>query len=246
MNYIVFDLEFNQKHPDNKNLESPDLNFEIIQIGAIKLDNALNTLCTFNELVKPTVFSTIHPYVQKLTNITIDMVTQSNNFKKVFDKFIEFIGSDDYTLIVWGTGDLRELFRNMEFHQIPCSNLQAKYIDIQSYASSYFNYPRGNKIGLKNATNLLTIDIEKDFHNAFNDAYYTAKVFKSLYNKKMKRKSYKIPAKKTHKHANSKLDIEALFNQFEKIYNRNMTNQEKEIIRLAYMMGRTHQFIKDN
>lgn len=246
MNYIIFDLEFNQKHPDNKDLASPDLTFEIIQIGAVKLDNKFNTIDTFNKFIKPTVFSTIHPYVEELTNITIDMVTSCDTFPEVFNDFLKFIGSDKYTLIVWGTGDLRELFRNMQFHKIPFSHLQAKYIDIQSYASSYFNYPKGNKIGLKTAIDLLSITIEKDFHNAFNDAFYTAKVFESLYNKKMKAKLYSLPEKKSHTHANKKLDTNALFSQFEKIYNRPMNNEEKEIIRLAYMMGRTQQFIKNN
>lgn len=246
MNYIIFDLEFNQKHPDNKDLASPDLIFEIIQIGAIKLDSKFNEIATFNKFIKPTVFSTIHPYVEELTNITIDMVTSCDTFTKVFNDFLEFIGTDKYTLIVWGTGDLRELFRNMKFHKIPFSLLQPKYIDIQSYASSHFNYPKGNKIGLKNAIDLLSINIQKDFHNAFNDAYYTASIFTAIYKKEMKPKLYNLPTKKTCTHANKKLDIDALFLQFEKIYNRPMTNQEKEIIRLAYMMGRTHQFIKNN
>ena len=246
MNYIIFDLEFNQKHPDNKDIASPDLTFEIIQIGAIKLDKNFNTISIFNELIKPTVFSTIHPYVENLTNITLDMVNSCRTFPDIFNDFLKFIGNEKYTLVVWGAGDLRELFRNIEFHKIPLSSLNFNYIDIQGYASSYFKYPKGNKIGLKSAIELLNIDIEKDFHNAFNDAYYTSKIFKELYNKKLKPKAYKIPPKKIHSQPNQKLDLNALFAQFEKIYNRTMTIEEKEMIRLAYMMGKTRQFIKEN
>lgn len=70
MNYIIFDLEFNQNHPDNKDVATPNLIFEIIQIGALKINSNFEVIDNFNKLVKPTVYSTIHPYVEKLTNIT--------------------------------------------------------------------------------------------------------------------------------------------------------------------------------
>ena len=40
-----------------------------------------------------------------------------------------------------------------------------------------------------------------------------------------------------------KLDSKALINEFEKIYNRKMSKEEIQIIRLAYFMGKTKQFI---
>lgn len=243
MNYIIFDLEFNQKHPDNKDISST-LTFEIIQIGAIKLDKNFNTVDTFNELIKPTVYSAIHPYVENLTNITIDKVSSCKNFPEVYENFLKFIGSEKNILVVWGSGDLRELYRNIEFHNIENTLRNSKYIDIQNYASKYFNCPKGNKIGLKNAINLLNICTDKIFHNAFNDAYYTAEVFKCLYNTKIKSKFYKIPPKSPILQPKQELDTAALFSQFEKIYNRSMTIEEKEIIKLAYMMGKTKQFIK--
>lgn len=51
MHYIVFDLEFNQDIPS---LREPEPNrtrypFEIIQIGAVKLDASFQTISTFNK-----------------------------------------------------------------------------------------------------------------------------------------------------------------------------------------------------
>ena len=40
-----------------------------------------------------------------------------------------------------------------------------------------------------------------------------------------------------------KLDSLSLIKEFEKIYNRKMSSEEVEIIRLAYFMGKTKQFI---
>lgn len=40
------------------------------------------------------------------------------------------------------------------------------------------------------------------------------------------------------------IDFEQLVAQFAKMYNRDMSPEEVEIIKLAYLMGKTHQFLK--
>lgn len=47
-----------------------------------------------------------------------------------------------------------------------------------------------SKIGLKTAINLLSIANSLKFHDSFNDAYYTAKVFKHIYNNNISPKYY--------------------------------------------------------
>ena len=48
MNYIVFDLEWNQC-PGGKEKENKKLPFEIIQIGAVKLDDQWEEFGQFQE-----------------------------------------------------------------------------------------------------------------------------------------------------------------------------------------------------
>lgn len=70
MKYIVFDLEFNQFFKFNKNeVVNPNLLNEIIQIGAIKLDDNLKVIDNFEILIKPVVYPIINPYVTKQTKI---------------------------------------------------------------------------------------------------------------------------------------------------------------------------------
>jgi hypothetical protein len=40
------------------------------------------------------------------------------------------------------------------------------------------------------------------------------------------------------------IDFEALYMQFEKMYHRPMSEEDKNLIKLAYQMGKTGQFIK--
>ena len=52
MNYIVFDLEWNQC-PDGKEKEIKDMPFEIIEIGAVKLDSQRRVIDTFAKNIVP-------------------------------------------------------------------------------------------------------------------------------------------------------------------------------------------------
>lgn len=75
MKYVIFDLEWNQPYSNDisfmKRTGLP-VSGEIIQIGAIKLDEAFNLEDTFNILVKPQYLKKMHKHVSKLTHITTE------------------------------------------------------------------------------------------------------------------------------------------------------------------------------
>ena len=52
MNYIVFDLEWNQS-PGGKKYSNSRLPFEIIEIGAVKMNEQREVMDVFQRLVKP-------------------------------------------------------------------------------------------------------------------------------------------------------------------------------------------------
>ena len=248
MNYIVFDLEFNQGYNfgvETKNKINPKCPFEIIQIGAVKLNDNFETIGALDVLVKPEIYTTINPFVKELTGITMDELNRGKPFKEMYKDFSEFIKADSSILCVWGVADIKELFRNIEYHELDTLIVPTEYINIQSHASKNLNCQKGINIGLGNAAKLLDVPIESTFHNAFNDAYYTAEVFKKIYTKEIKAKVYD-----PHKHTklnrpsteNYKLDYSNLIKQFEKMFKREMTCDEKSIINLAYIMGKTNQF----
>lgn len=55
------------------------------------------------------------------------------------------------------------------------------------------------KIGLKNAVELFNIATKTEFHDAFNDAFYTAEVFKKIYNHNIVSKTYEsFPSRRLH------------------------------------------------
>jgi inhibitor of KinA sporulation pathway (predicted exonuclease) len=248
MNYIVFDLEFNQGYNSDKeakNIINPKCPFEIIQIGAVKLDDNFKRIGSLDILIKPEIYPRLNPFVKELTGLTMDELDKGKSFNEMYNQLAEFIIGDPSILCVWGMVDIKELFRNIEYYELDSEILPTQYINIQSYASKRLNCINGINIGLSNAANMLNIPIEGQLHNAFNDAYYTAEVFRKIYTSEITSKTY-IPHKNTNlsrlNNQKYKIDFRNLLNQFEKMFNRQMTKDEKSIIKLAYNMGKTNQF----
>ena len=64
MNYIVFDLEWNQ-NPAGKKTRNDKLPFEIIEIGAVKVNSKKEITDSFHRLIKPQVYNWIHDSIHK-------------------------------------------------------------------------------------------------------------------------------------------------------------------------------------
>mgnify|MGYP004565193029 FL=1 len=248
MEYIVFDLEFNQGFDKklNKTVSDEKCPFEILQIGAVKLDADLNIIDTFNTFVKPNIYKEIHPFIKKMTNIIHEDVKDAPNFPQAFNSFKEFMNNDKNILCVWGNGDLKELYRNIKYYNLSTENLSNNYINVQHHASIYFNNPTGKSIGLQNAITLLQLNQDKSYHNALNDAYYTSLVFKNIFNDKIETKKYTFDNdSKKNPPTKRKVNYDNIFSEFKKILNRDLNKEEKKIIHLAYKMGRKSKSSKD-
>ena len=248
MEYVVFDLEFNQGFDKklNKTVSNEKCPFEIVQIGAVKLNSNLEMIDTFNSFVKPNIYKEIHPFIKKMTNITNEDVKNAPSFPEAFSMFKAFMNNNNNVLCVWGNGDLKELYRNIKYYNLSTENLSNTYINVQHHASIYFNNPTGRSIGLQNAITLLELNQDKSYHNALNDAYYTSLVFKKIFNSEIKTKNYnfdnenkKIPVTK------KKVNYDNIFNEFKKILNRDLSKEEKKIIHLAYKMGKRSKSSKE-
>ena len=68
MQYIVMDLEWNQS-PKGRPMQDRGLTFEIIEIGALKLNEKMEIIGEFQELVKPQLYPKIHEIIQEMVRI---------------------------------------------------------------------------------------------------------------------------------------------------------------------------------
>jgi len=175
MSLIVMDLEWNQSST-GREPEVAKLPFEIIEIGAIKLNSEYEMVSEFSELIKPIVYPRLYHITSKIIHIQMDELARGGRFTDVSDKFRDWCG-DDPLICTWGPSDVTELQRNLRFFDRPLLNDgPVKYLDVQKlFALSYDKDPH-NRISLERAVDQLGIEKDIPFHRAFGDAYYTAKI----------------------------------------------------------------------
>ncbi len=173
MNYIILDLEWNQPLNAERTVQKPVcLHGEIIQIGAVMLDEALQVADTFKIMIQPKFYKKMHWSVSKLTRIKNIDLTQGVDFSTAMTQFRHFCGRD-FVFMTWGPDDMGILRDNLLVHQLdtdwlpPCYDLQLLF-DLQ--------------IGHKNSQIALEAAMEQlgeeilESHDALNDALNTARV----------------------------------------------------------------------
>ena len=177
MNYIVLDMEWNQASTYAEMVKNPVfLTGEIIQIGAVKLDQDFQAADSFNSRIAPQYYTTLHPKVAEITNLSDRDLRKGSSFPEAFEDFCDWCG-DSFVFLIWGTEDLRILRKNMELYDMdtsfmpPCFNLQN--IFAQQVAQNTKQYGLHKALAFINET-------PYDAHDALNDAKSTTLVCKHL------------------------------------------------------------------
>ncbi len=181
MNYIVFDLEWNQS-PRGKEGTIDHFPFEIIEIGAVKLNEDREQIGEFQQLISPTVYTQIHYKISEVTHMDMDTLRKEGvSFKIAMERFLQWCGKD-YQFVTWGSMDLTELQRNMVYYglEIPFS-MPLLYYDLQKLYSIQYNDGK-EKLSLDQAVENLKIPIDeqKPFHHALDDAFYTGQIMSKM------------------------------------------------------------------
>ena len=107
MNYIVFDLEWNQS-PGGKRWSNSRLPFEIIEIGAVKLNEKKEIVDSFQRLVKPQVYNWIHDSIHEVIHMNYKDLQTGTPFPQAVTEFLDWCG-EEYIFFTWGIQDVMEL-----------------------------------------------------------------------------------------------------------------------------------------
>lgn len=177
-NYIVFDLEWNQGKKV-KEVNGKSLPFEIIEIGAVRLDENRKRTGEFSRLICPVVYTKMHKITEDLIHITMEDLQEGDDFVTVVKEFLEWCG-DEPTFCTWGPLDLTELQRNMDFFDMELlSDRPLPFYDVQKLYSIQYEDGKMRR-SLEHATEALGMDKDSAFHRALSDADYTARIFCEL------------------------------------------------------------------
>lgn len=177
MDYIILDLEWNQGGDEHSGEEG--LQFEIIEIGAVRLNPDKVIVGEFSQLIKPQVFHELHKITSRLIHMQMQELEHGRPFVDVMEEFLEWCG-EDCIFCTWGPLDLTELQDNMRYYGMkPLANGPIRFLDVQKLFSKAFEDGRSRR-ALEYAVDFLNIEKDIPFHRAFSDAYYAGKVLAKM------------------------------------------------------------------
>lgn len=177
MKYIVLDLEWNRPEHRNRLVKTPiALHGEIIQIGAVMLNEELEEIGSFEAKVRPAFYKKVNRKIEELTGITDKDLENGLPFTEAANNFRNWCG-DDSVLLTWGPCDIQMLEENLIMHDMDYSWIPEEFdaqlmfdfqetMEDRNYSLDYAVYYFGIR-GIK-------------AHDALNDARDTAAVIRRL------------------------------------------------------------------
>ena len=178
MVHIVIDLEMN---PVNKNFRDVRrfTTDEVIEIGAVKLDDSYSLLDEFQCYVRPQ-YGEITKHITKLTGISQATVADKPLFPEAFQNFMDWIGTWDMTLYSWSNSDINQLKAECHF-KMPAydiNKLEQRWYDLQKAFDDRIGLH--SSLALKHAIGAMNRDFEGTQHTALADAANTAAILALL------------------------------------------------------------------
>lgn len=152
---------------------------EIIEIGAVKLDDNYKQVSEFQCYVRPQ-YGEITKHITKLTGITAETVADKPIFNEAFQNFMDWIGSWDMTLYSWSNSDINQLRDECRF-KIPkyeINKLERQWRDLQKAFDERIGLH--SSLALKHAIGAMNRDFEGTQHTALADAANTAAILALL------------------------------------------------------------------
>jgi len=176
--YIIFDLEATCWERSKQNNRTS----EIIEIGAVKLDEKVHRIDTFQTFVKPLKNPVLSDFCIELTSIMQSDIDTAPYFPEAINDFENWICSnnEESILLSWGYYDKHQLLRECDDKKY-----QGVIISLlENHNSLKYNFAaiRGVKAcGMKKALRILNIPLEGTHHRGIDDALNISKIFKAVF-----------------------------------------------------------------
>ncbi len=178
MDYICLDLEWNQAA--YKIDEEDEIPFEIIEIGAVKLNEKMQVVGEFQRLIRPQVYPFLLRRTKEITGWTDrDLDEKGIYFEDACEEFLNWCGKN-YIFCIWGSSDLTQLERNMSYFDMKIPwKYPLKYLDVQKLYALQEHEGKARH-ALEYVIEKYDIPTDLKFHHAFDDAKYTGMVLQRI------------------------------------------------------------------
>ena len=183
MKAVFVDFEMNPVDKDHRQVKQicPG---EIIEIGAVKLDERGREISCFKEYVRPKYAKDIDATCQELTGITMDTVRDAQGSTPVFRRFLAWCGEtgeNDYEMYAWSENDWRQLHNEMRLKQVNMNAAPVAWMleHWQNFQQIFCNLLKlDSVISLDKAVMTVGETFDGQMHDALWDARNTAKLYR--------------------------------------------------------------------
>ncbi len=176
---IILDLEWNTAYSTRR---GRFVN-EIIEFGAVKLDDNLQVIDSFQMFVKSKLSKKLRGKVKELTHITNEDIRENGvELSKVISAFKRWAGKEA-VIMTWSNSDLYVLLDNCRcFTRYETIPFLYKYMDLQKYVHDVIEFEDNKQLGLVTASEMFEIDSsEIALHRAVGDSELCAEILKKCY-----------------------------------------------------------------
>lgn len=176
MNYIIVDLEATCFEKDRTKQK------EIIEIGAVKLNEKVEIVDTFQSFIRPRVNPNLSLFCKNLTSITQNDVDNAQDFPDVLVKFLvwsglDFVGDDNTYVCSWGFYDKNQFILDCNSFGMP-TNWLKNHISIKH---QFMESRKLSKCGMAKALNILKLPLLGTHHRGLDDAKNIANIFIKIF-----------------------------------------------------------------
>lgn len=157
---------------------------EIIEIGAVKLDDTGQEIDSFTQYVKPQ-FGRITEYYTNLTGITNEKVKNEPHFLEAMHRFYDWVGDEEYTIYSWSDSDSIQITKEATLKEETDGRLKKMlecWVDYQVEFGRLLGI--GKKVSLMDAVHAIGEQFEGHQHDALWDARNTADIYRTSLDRK--------------------------------------------------------------
>lgn len=160
---------------------------EIIEIGALALNEQLQEVKSFSVIIRPQVGKRLQSRVKSLTHLTNEDIANGVTFQEAIGMFTEWLGEEENIFLTWGDGDIRTLIKNCTYFLgdsvLPFIH---NYADLQKYCQGYTDAANsGQQLGLSAAAVKLGLDPDTyPHHRALDDSRLAATCLYKVFDEK--------------------------------------------------------------
>lgn len=181
MSYVVLDMEWNQPwpgSPSSKKVLPVTIRGEIIQIGAVRLDEEGNPGDEFQIMVAPKYYRRLNRRVSKLTGIKEARLREEGvPFPEAMELFRRWCGENP-VFLTWGFDDIGILRENLQLFSLD-TDWTEQWYNAQMIFNAQTDGSNSQK-ALKTAMETFEIQASRPAHDALGDAYHTALICQRL------------------------------------------------------------------